>query len=215
MAQISVNIGDGLTFDGNKITTDWSDGYISKEPDGLYVPDLTGPDGTGGGTKVDNYTIIETTKNRVKTNRKVVQYIFSMCAWKVTSTGPSTSGYSVSSGSVLKDLSDFKDEVNRVVKSDNYTSYNIIAGDLIMFRYHAHPINGSSRGWSKTIDDGNRYPADTCVALFVVNSVSGTSYGAAQYINSVELECLWCRSDVTEMGGAFGWKAGSILTNRP
>ena len=107
VSKITLSIGNGLTFDGNKLAVNTApDGDIVKEPDGLYIPDLSGG---SSGTRVDNHTVVvESQNNRLRANRDVVQYIFAMSRYPVTNRD-SVSSYSTNK-SAIKTIDDILNE---------------------------------------------------------------------------------------------------------
>lgn len=184
--EISINTGKGMGFNGNKLTTNWVENEnIEKRDDGIYIPNLKGPPGSGGGTVVDNHTIIIDNNNRLKINAEVVQCIYSMSAYVVVSRG-STSSYSVDKSQV-KTINDIISECNAIIDNDgpSWTTYDLRVGDLFQFRNSAVPTKYSN--WPVAIDDGNRYNGQTCLALFVVTDVDSSNH----YTKSLSLQCLW------------------------
>ena len=59
MKNISIQAGKGLGFNDNKLTTAIAESsLITKRPDGIFVGNLTGNPGQGGGTNgCDNHTV--------------------------------------------------------------------------------------------------------------------------------------------------------------
>lgn len=193
--KLNININQGLTFNGNKLTLDIGDTgeNIIKTDEGIYVPSLQGNPGSSGTIGVDNWTIINANSagTKIKTSREVVQYIFSMCMWKVTNH--TRSGYAVDE-STMKTLADVITEANYVVDRYDYTAYNMKQNDLFMFKYSANPMGFSQ--WTHTTDDGNRYPGTKCHALFNVESIETLN----KKVQTLSLRCLWC-SDVAKSHG--------------
>lgn len=184
--EISINAGKGMGFNGNKLTSNWVENEnIEKRDDGIYIPNLKGPPGLGGGTVVDNHTIIIDNNNRLKINAEVVQCIYSMSAYVVVSRG-STSSYSVDKSQV-KTIKDIISECNAIIDNDGprWTTYDLRVGDLFQFRNSEVPTKYSN--WPVAIDDGNRYNGQTCLALFVVTDVDSSNH----YTKSLSLQCLW------------------------
>lgn len=182
MSNITIDIGDGLKFNGNKLMTDWeNNGNIGIQSDGIMIPDLSGPPGIGGGSTVDNWTV-QASGTGIKANRNVVQLIFTMSCWKVTNH--TKSNYQVDN-STMKTKADVMTEMNDALDDYDYTSYNMMPGDMFMFRSKAVPIEYS--WWTHTIDDGNRYTWAPCLAIFSVESVTRSG----RKITDITLRCLW------------------------
>jgi len=189
MKNISIQAGKGLGFNDNKLTTAIAESsLITKRPDGIFVGNLTGNPGQGGGTNgCDNHTVIPFS-NACCINRNVVQFIFAMSAWKVTNR---TVGNYTINPSAMKSKADVINEFNAVLTKYGYTSYNIFEKDLMMFRHNPTPL--AYTGWTETIDDGNRYPSTPCLALFVVDSISKPS--GSLWVNDITLKCVWRTDD--------------------
>ena len=196
---ISLSIGNGFTFDDNKLTVNVDpSSSITKEEDGLYIPSAT----DSGGTRVDNHTVIvESQNNRLRTNRNVVQYIFAMSRYPVTSRA-SIESYSYDNKSI-KTIDDIRNEFNAVLDASNgdvqWTTYDLIKGDLFMLRGIPRPAKYSS--WPVAMDDGNRYIGDVCYALFVVDKINRVGH----YTHGVTLYCLYSRTN--------GYTAGQSYTS--
>lgn len=200
ISKITISTGNGITFDGNKLTVNASpDSDIVKETDGLYVPNLSAGE---SGTRVDNHTVIvESQNNRLRINRNVVQCIFAMSRYPVTSRA-SISSYSVNT-SAVKTIDDIRNEFNAVLDASGgdvqWTTYDAIKGDLFMLRGIAHPAKYSS--WPVAMDDGNRYIGDVCYALFVVDNIKRSGH----YTDALNLYCLYSRTE--------GYTAGQTYTS--
>lgn len=186
MSKISVDLGKGLTFNGNKITTNWEmNDNITKNSDGLFVPDLSGASGGVGGSTADEITIHELADKTLEIKRDVVQWIHSMCVNQVTNRSSETS-YTVAENTV-KTIDDIRDECNANSKHGiAWTQYVFQVGDLFSLRGTAHPVMYT--GWRYAMDDGNRYTGDYCWALFVV---TGVTYPRDYYASSLSLKCLY------------------------
>lgn len=200
VSKITLSIGNGLTFDGNKLAVNTSpDSDIVKESDGLYVPNLSGG---SSGTRVDNHTVVvESQNNRLRANRDVVQYIFAMSRYPVTNRD-SVSSYSTNK-SAIKTIDDIRNEFNAVLDASGgdvqWTTYDVIKGDLFMLRGSSHPAKYSM--WPVAMDDGNRYIGDVCYALFVIDDVKKDGH----YTNALKLYCLYSRTE--------GYTAGQTYTS--
>jgi len=204
MYKLNIALGNGLGFNDNSITTSWSQSKIDdkdiKQPDGLYIPNLKGADGSGGGTIVDNHTLKEKSLSdgaSVNINRDVVQLIFAMSVCKTQTNGRYNGNIPIVSGK--KTATDIKNEINFVFDNGSpnpYTTYAVRKNDLLMLYTGG---TNSSGGLAHTfnngyaiMEDGNRYVDQTAVALFIVNSVTNSaSNGLIGYVEHITLECLW------------------------
>ena len=186
MAEISINAGKGFTFVGNKLSLNWeSSDNISVQSDGIMIPDLTGTPGIDAGSKSDNWTTA-LSGTGIKINRSVVQCIFAMSCWHVTSR---TLGSYAVDYNTMKTKADVITEINALIDSYDYTSYKMQSGDLFMFR--SEPVPVEHNGWTKTCDDGKRYQWAPCLAMFSVDSI--TYLGAT--VTDITLTCLWHNSN--------------------
>ena len=213
--KIKLNIGKGLGFsEEGKLTTKLnstseSSGLIVKKDDGIYIPSLKGKDGGPGGSSVDNHTIIDN-GGALMTNRDIVQMVFTMCVWKTvsnTSGSYDTNGSSsrttrtinILSPNTRKQKYDVIQEINwRFNQGYSITAYNMIAGDLLLFKNDISPAVVNS---GTTFEDGNRYVGDYIHALFVVEAISKNGVK----VSDITLRCLWSDS-------AVGYQAGAILS---
>lgn len=198
MPTLNLNTGKGITFIGNKMATNYeNNGNISIRSNGLYIPNLSGSSGTSGGeVSIDNNYIVPSGSG-VKTSRAKVQYIFSMCAYRVLTR--TRNNYTIDTDN-LKTAQNILTEFNAKISDRSTTAYNIAAGDLLMFRSKPHPI----QYWpltESTVDDGNRYTSDDCLALFVVNDVYKNP-GVGLEIVNFTLECLY--SNLVSLGLSAG-----------
>ena len=118
--RLELNVADGFTFVDNKLALniDESD-YVEKRPNGLYIHDTDGEDGTSGASREDNYTIIMNDHNQLQTNPNVVEYIFSMNAYQVIErTRVSVDTYSVDT-TTPKTIQDIINELNASIDAGN------------------------------------------------------------------------------------------------
>lgn len=198
MSKISVDIGKGLTFNGNKITTNWNmNGNITKNEDGLFIPDLSGFSGGTGGSTADEITMHALEDKTLEVKRDVIQWIHSMCVYKVTNRS-SINSYTVDKNS-MKTIDDIRYECNaNSSQGVMWTQYVLQEGDLFMLRGIAHPA--MMNGWVCAMDDGNRYAGDYCWALFVVTEVS---YPRDFYASSISLKCLYSATPAYTKGTTY------------
>lgn len=199
--------GPGISYNNNSLTASIATDDpipMKKNDTGIIIPDLTGPDGKPGGTLRDNITIIGN-DSYMQTNRDVVEYIYSMSAYKVTSrTSPSL--YRVDRNTV-KTMDDIMFELNHVVKYSgvNMTNYFMEKNNLLQLRDKGHGGIDKTNGWLDAIDDGNRYYGDSTLALFVITECEHHSSRSYSYFTTkLSLQCLW--SDLSE------FEKGNIYT---
>lgn len=195
--KMNIKLGKGLTFNGNKITTDrdLDNGLIELKSDGLYVPDLSGDPGDGVGSVIDNNTIINYNNKpeRIALNREVVQFIFAMCAYKITAR----TSNKLTRSSDLKTIQNIVNEINHLYDQGiNHTSYNMRVGDLFMLKGFPNAMYRSDT--DSTMEDGNRYPDSTILALFVVDNVTGSLP-----VKELSITCLWSNLDEYKKGNTY------------
>lgn len=188
---LEVANGNGITYNGNSLSANIATDDpvpIQKTNSGILIPDLTGPDGEPGGTVRDNITIIGE-DSYMYTNKDVVEYIFTMCVYKVISRAkPST--YSVDRSSV-KTMDDIMAELNHPIKNSysNMTTYYMMKDNLLQLREQAH--SGKDPSWQYAVDDGNRYFGDSIVALFIITECEHNNSRWTYFTNKLSIKCLW------------------------
>lgn len=193
---LEINPGNGLTFNSDHeltLNVDPTSPYCEKRLNGILVHDLTGDPGESGQSTEDNYTIIKNASDKLQTNPNVVEYIFSMNAYKVIErTRTSKDTYSVDE-TQLKTPQDIINELNALMDNTsgrfNGTSYLFKPGNLFQLRNTVTTIKGRS-DWPVVIDDLNRTVDMVCFALFYVKAVS-YSQTTDKYCLSLTLTCLW------------------------
>lgn len=192
MSIISVNIGKGLAFNENKITTDWDESSdVEKRENGLYIPNRI------GGSTVDEIGLHALGDRTIEINRDVIQIIHSMCINKVTSRNDVAS-YTVDS-SAIKTIDDIRDECN--ANSNNgvlWSTYSLRTNDLFMLSSIPHPVKMS--GWSCAMDEDKRYPGDYCLALFVITDVE---YSRSHYVSKLTIQCLYSSTTSYTKGTSY------------
>ena len=196
-ATINVKLGNGLTFNGNKIAIDCdlTNGLIERRSNGLYVPDLSGNSGKDNGSTIDHVTIINhnNSTDKIAINRDVVQLIFAMCAYKITNRTSKT----LKRSSELKTIQDIINEINHLYNQGiNHTSYNMQIGDLFMLKGYPNAMNRDDT--DSTMEDGNRYPDSTILALFVVDNISSTLP-----VEHLSITCLWSNINEYSKGSTY------------
>ena len=110
--KIGLNLGDGLHTSDKKLGVHYVENgrmniVESDNPgeNGLFVGDLNGKDGTGGGSQYDGYTMkagtgwsisnaSQTISNFIDMDRNVVNLIFTFGLYKPTTRHPTTITYS-------------------------------------------------------------------------------------------------------------------------
>lgn len=221
MPTIEVLTGPGLTFKGNKLTTDWgteSDSTIvpTINEEGIKVPDLIGKDDKNKDildedTRVDNATIISTLDRRLRINREVVQFIHSMCAFKVINR-ETIKGYEVDVNTP-KTIIDIMEEMNIMMRTDEYldiNKYSLVPNNFFQLIYNSHPVK--EPGWPIALDGNTRMFGDSTLALFVIEECEYDS-GRADYITTLAIRCLW--SKIASFSKGTKYKATSANSNEP
>ena len=197
MKEIHLNIGEGLTFNDKQLTLDFEESpYVHKRTNGLSIDSLKGNTGEGGDSVEDNYTIIKSKSGHLQTNPEVVEYIFSMCAYKVIErTRTSVDTYSVDNTQV-KDINDIINELNACIDASGGTNngamYILKLRNLFQLRNTSSSIKLSS--WPVAIDNLNRGQEDECKALFYVKEIE-YSTNKTCYVKHIKLTCLWSSFD--------------------
>ena len=211
MATLEVIPGYGIGFESDKVTlmTNWSTSdEVLMEYDAsgaMLIPDLTGPSGPAAGSKADGITVISLDDDKtIQTNPEVVQYIFSICAYKptkfptVTAEGFNAADYQVDINTV-KTVGDIRDEWNINMNNGlniNAMPYRLGVGNFLQFRFESRP--GALPKWKYAMDNGNRYFDDHVLALFVITNAihGGVSDKPSMYIKYLELKCLWLHDSI-------------------
>ena len=124
MSDINLNVGDGFTFTGNKLTLNFKNSeYVEKRESGLYIADLNGAPGQSGRSTEDNYTIIKNASGKLETDPFVIEYIFSMSAYKIDDVGrESVDTYHAIEPLTIKSVNDIINELNYCIDKDHGTS---------------------------------------------------------------------------------------------
>lgn len=194
--EISLNVGNGLTFNGNKLTTNFDSlDHVEKTENGLSIHSTSGESGTS--TTVDDITIHDRlgTGTACHVDRDRVQHIYNMSVTVVTDHSKT---HFIQDDTQMKSKADVIDEINRgktyedlEVKSDN--SYEMVVGDLFMFgpssKLRRVPANETL-----TSESGVRLPYYPLLALFVVESITKEETGFANpkyRTTDISLRCLW------------------------
>lgn len=196
MPTIQINVGDGMTFNGNKLTTKWDpddDTQPTKTEEGLIIPDLVGQNrkkATSLNGKADGVTVREDLDGNVSINNEVVAYIHTMNAFKVTNR-TSSKDFAVDTSQV-KTIDDIRDEMNALMDADSYLNgsmyMSIREKNFFQLIHAAHPVQDKS--WPCAIDSNTRLFGDTTLAFFVVTEVEHNA-GRDTYVTKLSLRCLW------------------------
>ena len=182
--------GKGLTFDENKLTTDWDGASnVEKRENGIYLYDVAGG--------LDNWTIVSYSgSNGIKTNDEVVQYIYAFSRYPVDETrrDPQALGF----------LTEYEKCTEDVVNEINWLHNNGYPQraqwfpkehDLMIFKGVGVPLNIHELYGdlvNKTCEDGLRYPDSVCEALFVIEHVEYTDSDSDKLpIKDMDIRCLW------------------------
>ena len=208
MPTIQIDAGNGMTFNDNKLTTNWDpndETQPTKSEDGLIIPDLVGKDvrkATSLGGKADNVSIYEGLDGNVYINEEVITYIHTMSAFKVTNR-LETKDYAVDT-TIVKTMEDIVNEINAVMDNDKYLEVNFYASmkenHLFQLIHTPHPVKSSE--WPCAMDSNTRYFGDTTLALFAVTHVEHNA-GRASYLNVLTLQCLWSTLSEYEKGTEY------------
>lgn len=213
MPTLEINAGKGLTFDGNKLTANWATddpAPVEITEDGVIIPDLKGDPGPASGTTADGVSVIERS-SRIQTNPSVVEYIFSMCAYKCINRG-APKDYAVDE-TRAKTIDDIIHEMNAIKRYNgkNMSTYYMQTNQLLLLRqqYHASRLSG----WTESVDDGNRWFGDKAVALFIIRDVkhSSSSYSSF-FTTSLTLQCIWVTDPEDDPVVASAFTKGGIYT---
>lgn len=164
--QVNLDLGDGLhtTETENKVAVHYEpNGNMHLETSdvpgetGIYVNDLNGEDGSGGGSRHDGWSTVrgtgwktsdntQTIPDFIDMNRDVVNLIFTFGLYRPSMRHPTTITYS----STPKDVQSMCNEIVAPVNWNNrsYTSYRPNAGELIQLvtnpTFRLIPWNGST-----------------------------------------------------------------------
>lgn len=207
--KLQVLVGPGMTFNENKLTTDWAatgnDEILPTiDETGILIPDLVGSNKTSvtGDTKVDNITIYSTLNKELSINKSEVAFINSMCAFKVIDrTGIKAYKTDVNSP---KTMDEILDEMNAVMNLDKYLNVSKF-GDMypqhfFQLLHSPHPVKEAD--WPCALDNNIRQYGDTTVALFVIEECE-YNVGRELYITKLTLKCLWSTLDNYRKGETY------------
>ena len=214
--RIDLNVGKGFTFEDNQLTLDIETSpMVDIANNGIYTHDTDGDPGISGHSREDNYTITMNMNQQLQTNPSVVEYIFSMNAYKVIeNTRVSVDTYSVDNTQV-KTIQDIINELNACIDAssgaNNGCMYIMKPNNLFQLKTSVNAMKLSS--WPVAIDQMKREPNDTCIALFYVESItySSTILRPGEipcYCRSLTLKCLW--SSVASFVVGTSYSANSI-----
>ena len=212
MPTVQIDVGNGMTFDGNKLTTAWGtndETTPTKTANGLIIPDLVGKDvrkATSLGGKADSVSIYEGLDGNVYINEEVITYIHSMSAFKVTNR-TDAKAYTVDIDH-YKTIEDIVDEINAVMDNDELLDVNFYSSmkenHLFQLIHAPHPIKDTN--WPCAMDSNTRIFGDSSCALFVVTHIEHNS-GRASYVDALTLKCLWSRLPSFEKGEEYAYPA--------
>lgn len=200
MPTIQVLTGAGMTFNENKLTTDWAttdgtDITPTIDESGIHIPNLVGSSSSSSSsstTTVDNVTINSTLDLQLQVNREVVQFIHTMCAFQVVDR-PSIKGFTVNTNAP-KTIEHIVDEMNAVMEADQYLNVskysNLKVKNFFQLTYGSHPTTESE--WPVALDNNIRQFGDTCLAFFVIEECEYNT-GRSKYVSKLSLKCLWSK----------------------
>lgn len=209
--KLELNVGKGFTFEDNQLTLDIeTSAMVEKRSNGIYAHDTDGNPGASGHSREDNYTIIMNDAQQLQTNSDVVEYIFSMNAYKVIErTRVSVDTYSVDNTQV-KTIQDIINELNACIDassgSNNGCMYILKQNNLFQLKTSVNAMKLSS--WPVAIDQMKREPNDACIALFYVESITYSTTLIKPneqpcYCRSLTLKCLWSSVQNFEVGTSY------------
>lgn len=214
--KIGLNLGDGLYTNNNKVGVHFvENGNIHIETsdnvgeNGVYVEDLNGADGTGGGSQYDGWSVkpgtgwqiennTSTIKDFIDMDRDVVNLIFTIGLYKPTMRHPTSITYSTTP----KDVQSVCNEIVAPLQynATSYTSYRPNAGELVQFvtnpLFRTIPWNGSTIATESI----NRYNANSSgiqevKVMFVITEIhymSDIQQGGNRYwIHDMKLQCIY------------------------
>lgn len=212
---LGLDLGDGLhtTQSENKLAVHYEPNgnmhlEISDVPEenGIYVNDLNGADGQGGGSQYDGWTTkrgtgwktsdtSQTINDFIDMDRDVVNLIFTFGLYRATMRHPTTITY----GSTVKDVQSVCNEIVAPVYWNNrsYTSYRPNAGELIQFvtnpTFRTVPWNGSTIA-CETLNRVTTQVQEV-KAMFVIMEIhydSDIHQGGNEYwVNDMKLCCIY------------------------
>lgn len=208
MPTLQIDIGNGMTFDGNKLTTAWGandETKPTKSKDGLIIPDLVGKDvrkETSLGGKADGVSIYEGLDGNVYINEEVITYIHTMSAFKVTNR-IDAKAYAVDT-TTIKTIDDIVDEINAVMDNDEHLEINFYASlkENHFFQLIHAPHPSKDTNWPCAIDSDVRMFGDTTLAFFVVTHIEHNS-GRPSYVDALTLKCLWSKLSTFQKGNEY------------
>lgn len=198
--QINLNVGKGFTFIDNELALNMQTSEIfERRLNGLYAHDTDGDPGRSGSSAEDNYTIIKDAHDHLQTNSNVVEYIFSMNAYKVIErTRGSTDTYSVDT-TQEKDTQDIINELNASIDAGNGTNnggmFILKVGNLLQLKTSVSSTKLSS--WPVAIDSLKRETTDECKALFYIKAITYSDTHPhphdvqSCYVRTITLTCLY------------------------
>lgn len=215
--KLEITTGRGLTFDGNKLTSDAveSDLFVKKS-DGIYVPSLVGKDGGNGGSIVDGITIKGGTETIDGINYNNIMNIFCISAFKISSHKPSNDNditlplIGNSETSHVKQISDIVSELN--FDSENGICYQVpyqaLTNDLIMLKNTARK-GASCKSPNKSgqfVESGIRYQDSVPYALFTIDDIlysTTVNNGIRDWTcRKLIITCVWVTNADTLAGDA-------------
>lgn len=212
--KIGLNLGEGLYTKDNKLGVHYVENgrmniVESDNPgeNGLFVEDLNGKDGAGGGSQYDGYTMksgtgwsisnaSQTISNFIDMDRDVVNLIFTFGLYKPTTRHPTTITYSTSP----KDVQSICNEIVAPVQynATSYTSYRPNAGELIQLvtnpLFRTVPWNGGTIA-TESLNRYNSSVTQEVKAMFVITEIhymSDIQQGGNQYwVHDMKLQCIY------------------------
>ena len=207
--KINLDLGNGIDVDQstNKVGVSYeNNGNITTESDGLFVDDLNGEDGSGGGSVVDGYTLYNGTAVRVSNpsetltpfpdiDRGVCQMIFTLGLFWRSRRNASTIDYSTTT----KNVDAMCNEINAPCYYNRYalTSFKPAVGELIQLvenpTFRTVAYNGSTIAVENF--DRNSLSSMKTRVMFVIKAIrymKDVDPSLSDYmVNDMTLKCIY------------------------
>jgi hypothetical protein len=226
--KIQLDLGDGFTTDeNNKLGVKYEPNgnmHVETSTDpGLYVENLNGADGTGGGSQPDGWTTKPGTGWNIQTNatipdfvdmnRDVVNLIFTFGVYRPSMRHPTYVAYSTTP----KDVQSMCNEIVAPVyyNASSYTSYHPQAGELIQLvtnpLFRTVPWNGGTIATeSLNRIDGNT--SQETKAMFVITDIHYMSDiqqgGNIYWVHDMTLMCIYSTLPEFVVGTSYSGTQG-------
>ncbi len=213
--KIGLDLGDGLTIDSssNKAVVDYvNNGNIildtGSDPNenGIYVQDLNGADGTGGGSTYDGYTMfggtgqnMSNSRDRITpfpdVDRSICQLIFTLGLYLRSRRNATSINYS----STVKSVDAMCNEINAPAWYNPavLTSFRPNPGEMLQLVDHPNFRIVAYNGSTIAVENGDRNNDNimTTKVIFVILDIkymSDVEQGGSDYIvHDMKLKCIY------------------------